>query len=114
MRERNRERNQGGGGGCLSAVVIKACVLKGGQSIRLAASTSHQTSAKNDSPGPGRLLVLLREAASNRWLRSGVGHNHSRGHGRPESQRANGQEEGCAPAERGVFTETASHNRLCR
>lgn len=71
----------------MSAVVIKACVLKGGQSIRLAASTSHQTSAKNDSPGPGGLLALPREAASNRWLRSGVCNNHSRGHGRPECQR---------------------------
>lgn len=40
-----------------SAVVIKACALKEGQSIQPSASTSHQASAKNDSPGPGGLLA---------------------------------------------------------
>lgn len=35
---------QKGNGGHLSAVVIKACVLKRGQSIQLSASASHQTS----------------------------------------------------------------------
>lgn len=36
----------------LRAVVIKACALKGVQSIQLSASASHQASAKNESPGP--------------------------------------------------------------
>lgn len=49
-----------GGGVYLSAVVIKACALKGGQSIRLSACTSHQAAAKNESPGPGGLLGPLR------------------------------------------------------
>lgn len=44
----------------MSAVVIKACALKGGQSIRLSACTSHQAAAKNESPGPGGLIGPLR------------------------------------------------------
>lgn len=62
--ERNRQQE----GVYLSVVVIKACMLKVGQSIQLSASTSLQASAKNELPGPGGLLRLPRLKGRNRRL----------------------------------------------
>lgn len=69
----------------LSAVVIKACALKRGQSIQLSASTSHQASWRRLKmsrrvQAASSALLRERERASNRRLRSGVGNNCSRGH----------------------------------
>lgn len=65
-RTRLREKLRGGGWefGFLSAVVIKACALKRGQSIQPSASTSHQASWRRL-----KMSCLVQAASLGRWER---------------------------------------------
>ena len=86
LREQDWGREIRGGGALECSCNQGLCAQEGpiNPAVCLYISSGILKTAKNESPGPGGLLLRAaerkRERASNRRLRSGVGNNCSRGH----------------------------------